>query len=66
MSTGKRLAKRSILGSRVCAPTEEGIYMPGLIQATKTDCRNENIYTVSFLHNKGELLFLLVLYFGFH
>ncbi|XP_018496608.1 zinc finger protein 395 [Galendromus occidentalis] len=53
MSTGKRLAKRSILGSRVCAPTEEGIYMPGLIQATKTDCRNENIYTVSFLHNKG-------------
>ncbi|KAH6935384.1 hypothetical protein HPB50_005536 [Hyalomma asiaticum] len=48
MSTGKRLAKRSILGTRVCAPTADGLHMPGVIQATKTDADDENIYTVTF------------------
>ncbi|CAN8003387.1 hypothetical protein HPB47_023026 [Ixodes persulcatus] len=48
MSTGKRLAKRSILGTRVCAPTLDGLHMPGVIQATKTDSDDENVYTVSF------------------
>lgn len=48
MSTGKRLAKRSILGTRVCAPTHDGLHMPGVIQATKTDADDENIYTVAF------------------
>lgn len=48
MSTGKRLAKRSILGTRVCAPTPDGLHMPGVIQATKTDADDENVYTVSF------------------
>ncbi|KFM71616.1 Zinc finger protein 395, partial [Stegodyphus mimosarum] len=37
MSTGKRLAKRSILGTRVCAPNSQGLFVPGVIQATKTD-----------------------------
>lgn len=37
MSTGKRLAKRSILGTRVCAPNNQGLFVPGVIQATKTD-----------------------------
>lgn len=37
MSTGKRLAKRSILGTRVCAPNDQGLFLPGVIQATKTD-----------------------------
>ena len=36
MSTGKRLAKRSILGTRVVAPVEDGLYCPGVIQAVKT------------------------------
>lgn len=48
MSTGKRLAKRSILGTRVCAPRMDGLHWPGVIQATKTDLDDENIYTVSF------------------
>ena len=36
MSTGKRLAKRSILGTRVAIPGEDGLYHPGVIQAVKT------------------------------
>jgi len=36
MSTGKRLAKRSILGTRVAVPGEDGLYHPGVIQAVKT------------------------------
>ncbi|XP_061711763.1 zinc finger protein 395 [Cydia pomonella] len=36
MSTGKRLAKRSIIGTRVAALDEEGIYCSGMIQAVKT------------------------------
>jgi hypothetical protein len=32
MSTGKRLAKRSILGTRVVAPGEDGRLYPGMIQ----------------------------------
>lgn len=35
MSTGKRLAKRSILGTRVVAPGEDGLYYPAVIQAVK-------------------------------
>lgn len=36
MSTGKRLAKRSIIGMRVCALAEDGLYYPGRIHAVKT------------------------------
>lgn len=36
MSTGKRLAKRSIIGTRVCAPGDDGKYYSGVIQAVKT------------------------------
>ncbi|XP_048482060.1 zinc finger protein 704 isoform X1 [Plutella xylostella] len=36
MSTGKRLAKRSIIGTRVAAPVEDGLYLSGTIQAVKT------------------------------
>ena len=32
MSTGKRLAKRSILGTRVAAPIGDGLFMTGIIQ----------------------------------
>lgn len=36
MSTGKRLAKRSIIGTRVCAPCEDGRYYSGVILAVQT------------------------------
>uniref|UniRef100_A0A2I9LQ02 Zinc finger protein 395 n=1 Tax=Centruroides hentzi TaxID=88313 RepID=A0A2I9LQ02_9SCOR len=47
MSTGKRLAKRSIPGTRVCAPVEDGTYVPGVIQACKTDADDrDDVYCV--------------------
>ncbi|XP_052903046.1 zinc finger protein 395 [Anopheles moucheti] len=36
MSTGKRLAKRSIVGTRVCAPGTDGIWYSGKIEFVKT------------------------------
>jgi hypothetical protein len=36
MSTGKRLAKRSIIGTRVCAQGEDGIWYAGVIVSVKT------------------------------
>jgi len=36
MSTGKRLAKRSIVGTKVVVLGEDGLYYPGVIQAVKT------------------------------
>ena len=35
MSTGKRLAKRSILGTKVMVPGPDGKHYPGHIQAVK-------------------------------
>lgn len=50
MSTGKRLAKRSILGTRVVAPGLDGRLYPAIIQAVKTyeDRVSENRYSVRF------------------
>ncbi|XP_053600784.1 zinc finger protein 395 [Plodia interpunctella] len=36
MSTGKRLAKRSIIGTRVAALGDDGLYYSGMIQEVKT------------------------------
>ena len=36
MSTGKRLAKRSILGTRVAVPGEDGRLYPGIIQVRQS------------------------------
>lgn len=36
MSTGKRLAKRSIVGTKVCAPGEDGMYYSGFVYAVKS------------------------------
>ena len=36
MSTGKRLAKRSLLGTKVMVPGQDGRYYAGQIQAVKT------------------------------
>lgn len=60
MSTGRRLAKRSILGTRVSAPGQDGRYYPCIIQASKTIAKSgdnvdsnghvdgENMYSVVF------------------
>lgn len=59
MSTGKRLAKRSIVGTRVCALGDDGKFYSGVIQAVKTpaqyaensNCINltpDTRYTVKF------------------
>ena len=37
MSTGKRLAKRSIVGSKVAVLRDDGLYYAATIQAVKTD-----------------------------
>lgn len=66
MSTGKRLAKRSIIGTRVCAPGEDGKFYSGIIQAVKTPAsfaENNNCinltpntrYTVRFDSRQGNL-----------
>jgi hypothetical protein len=49
MSCGKRLAKRSIIGTRVCAPID-GHYYSGLIEGTKTSSvdSRETLYCVRF------------------
>ncbi|KAG8230952.1 hypothetical protein J437_LFUL010838 [Ladona fulva] len=55
MSTGKRLAKRSIVGTRVCALGGDGRYYPGVIHAVRTTAPagtssgpGENRYSVRF------------------
>lgn len=66
MSTGKRLAKRYIIGTRVCGPEEHGKYYSGVIQAVKTpaNCSSNNNcinftlytrYTVKFDSRQGNL-----------
>lgn len=52
MSTGKRLAKRSILGTRVCAPNAKGLYVQGVIQATRTD-DHRSVYSVCLDNELG-------------
>lgn len=49
MSTGKRLAKRSIIGTRVVAPVEEGLFHSAVIHAVKsTKDDGEAKYSVRF------------------
>lgn len=36
MSTGRRLAKRSIIGTKVCAPGPDGLWYSGVIQDVKS------------------------------
>ncbi|QQP57458.1 Uncharacterized protein FKW44_002464 [Caligus rogercresseyi] len=44
MSTGKRLAKRSIIGSRIAASWDDGKYYPGIIMGVS----NGGIYTIKY------------------
>lgn len=55
MSTGKRLAKRSIIGTRICAPGEDGLFYSGVIQSVKTpadhadfEINMDTVYSVRF------------------
>ncbi|KAF7276371.1 hypothetical protein GWI33_010427 [Rhynchophorus ferrugineus] len=74
MSTGKRIAKRSIIGTRVCAPVQDGKYYSGVIQAVKTpahiepqsNCLNltpDTRYTVRFDSRQGNVGGTTVEYF---
>ena len=62
MSTGKRLAKRSIVGTRVCAPGKDGKYYCGSIRVVKspssnsseTELTSKTRYTVTFDKVPGE------------
>lgn len=52
MSTGKRLAKRSIIGTRVCAAIGDGKYYSGVIHAVKTPaCGSENNNCINLTPN---------------
>lgn len=42
MSTGRRLAKRSIIGTRVSAPGPDGIWYSGVIEEVKTPSYNQS------------------------
>jgi len=50
MSTGKRLAKRSILGTRIVAPGQDGRFYPAVIQNVSIDRLSDSRarYTVRF------------------
>ena len=52
MSTGKRLAKRSILGTRIVAPGQDGRFYPAVIQSVRPGdpvlAANNPRYTVRF------------------
>eukprot|EP00095_Tigriopus_kingsejongensis_P006543 maker-scaffold515_size150689-snap-gene-0.29 protein:Tk06543 transcript:maker-scaffold515_size150689-snap-gene-0.29-mRNA-1 annotation:"zinc finger protein 704-like" len=54
MSTGKRLAKRSILGTKVMVPGQDGLFHPGWIQAIKTPegTLSDARYAVKFEESK--------------
>lgn len=41
MSTGKRLAKRSIIGTRVCAPGTDGLFYSGVIHSVRTPANSQ-------------------------
>ena len=51
MFSTRRLAKRSIVGSRVCAPWTDDRFYPGVIQSTQTWPNGEDVYTVIFDDN---------------
>ena len=54
MSTGKRLAKRSIIGTRVCAKWKDGIFYSGVIQEVHTPCEMQNPWEMNLLQQTPE------------
>ena len=43
----RRLAKRSIVGTRVAVPLQDGRYFPGVIQSIQTLSNGQDVYQVS-------------------
>ena len=54
MSSGKRVSKRSLLGTRVMVPGQDGRYYSGHVQAVKTseDATSDKRYAVKFDESK--------------
>ena len=48
MFSSRRLVKRSIIGTRVVAPWQDGRYYPGSIQGTETAINGDEYYTIFF------------------
>ena len=60
MSTGKRLAKRSILGTRIVAPGHDGRFYPAIIQAVKTlNELSDTVYSCRFDNSRKVSEFLM-------
>lgn len=50
----RRLAKRSIVGTRVCGICgEDGLYYPGIIESTSEWPNGQEVYNVLFDHCKA-------------
>lgn len=48
MFGSRRLAKRSIIGTRVCAPWNDERFYPGVITSTQTWPNGEEVFTINF------------------
>ncbi|XP_033121632.1 zinc finger protein 704-like [Anneissia japonica] len=48
MYGSRRMAKRSIVGTRVAAPWQDGIFYPGVIKDIKSRAGSETVYTIHF------------------
>ena len=48
MFSSRRLAKRSILGTKIAAPWQDGRFYPGSIQGTETAINGDEYYTIFF------------------
>ena len=48
MFSSRRLAKRSIIGTRICSPWQDGRYYPGIIQSTETGPNGDDLYIICF------------------
>ncbi len=48
MFSSRRLAKRSIIGTRVCCLWQDGRFYPGIIQANDTSPAGDDRYTIRF------------------
>lgn len=48
MFSSRRLAKRSIIGTRVCSTWQDGRYYPGIIQSTQTGPNGDDLFIIRF------------------
>jgi hypothetical protein len=50
----RRLAKRSIVGTRVAVPTQDGRYFPGVIQSIQTLSNDQDVYQVLISNGQSQ------------